>query len=115
MVFQPGVTMGKKSKSEDAAHDDETQDRALIKRMLQQHDTKHGDQSASADTKSLKRQVRDLQASVELLTDTMKKMTGLITDGTFPRALVTDARSRLARAKSGWTSGARIALLLMAK
>ncbi len=64
-----------------AEHDDEEEDKALIRRMLRQE--RGGNMAASKSPIDLKtkRQIRDLQASVELLTDAVKKVTNLLTDG----------------------------------
>lgn len=74
-----------------AQHDDEEEDKALIRRMLRQE--RGGNMAASKDPIDLKtkRQIRELQASVELLTDTVKKVTNLLTDGGIAvRGLATD-------------------------
>jgi hypothetical protein len=92
MTFQPDITMTKKKKVA-AAHDDEVEDKALIRRMLKQD---KGTMAAGATTDLVtRRKLRDLQASVELLTDAVSKLTGLLTDGTHPRTgLITDNASR---------------------
>jgi hypothetical protein len=65
----------------DAAHDDEAEDRALFERLLKQHDKMDaGREIVSLDSRRLRRDIRDLQASIGLITDTLKKQTGLITD-----------------------------------
>ncbi len=71
-----------------AVHDDEAEDTALFKRLLRMNE--HGDVKASAQRRSgttddldrlrLRRQLRDLQAGMELITDTLTKQSGLITD-----------------------------------
>lgn len=94
MTFHPGSSMGRKRVAA-AAHDDEAEDKALIKRMLKQKDT--GQMAAATSTTDLlvRRKLRSLEASMELLTDTMKKVTTLLTDGTQPRGgLITDGASR---------------------
>lgn len=62
-----------------AEHDDEKEDKALIREMLKK---KQGDQKASTVTLDLqtKRDLRQLRASTELITDTLAKVTGLMTD-----------------------------------
>lgn len=82
MSYSPGMAASKE-------HPDEEQDKRLIKRLLKQE---HGEQDAQStgDLKT-RRELRELRASVELLTDTVKKMANLITDGTQMRAgLATD-------------------------
>ena len=91
MTFQPGVTMSKRAVR--AAHDDEPEDKALIRRMLQQHDQGQSagrNLAASRELLVVRRQLRDLQASNELITDTLKKLTGLLTDQAQGRGLATD-------------------------
>ena len=42
----------------------------------------------------MRRQLRDLQASNELITDTLKKLTGLLTDQAQGRGLITDGGAK---------------------
>lgn len=65
-----------------AKHDDEEEDIALIRKMLRQErgTTMNASQSNNVVDMKKKRQIRDLQASVELLTDAVRKVTSLLTD-----------------------------------
>ena len=94
MTFTPGTTMGRKAVR--AAHDDEAEDRALIRRMMQQDKSAAAGATlaASQELKVVRRQLRDLQASNELITDTLKKLTGLLTDQAQGRGLLTDGMSQ---------------------
>lgn len=92
MTFQPGVTMGRKKQQAAAEHDDEEQDKALIRRMLQKK--QGGNMTASANDVQTRRELRELRASVELLTDTVKRMSGLMTDTMQgKRTLATDTQN----------------------
>ncbi len=88
MATMMGRMMLKAMAGGDAAHEDEAEDVALFKRLLRMHD--QGDFKASArkgglvtddlDTRRLRRELRDLHAGMELITDTLKKQSGLLTD-----------------------------------
>jgi hypothetical protein len=83
-----------------AAHDDEPEDVALFKRLMRMHD--QGDLKASSgrgndhtddlETRRVRRQLRDMQAGMELITDTLKKQSALLTDlAQKTKALATDS------------------------
>lgn len=89
MASMMGRMMLKAMGSNGAAHDDEAEDVALFKRLMRMHD--QGDLKASAgrktvlidddlETRRTRRQLRDLQAGMELITDTLKKQSSLLTD-----------------------------------
>ena len=82
MAYPGGAGPVAKRKAADAAeHDDEAEDTALFKRLMQ----RYGKMDAGGDVIGLearrtRRQLRDIQAAMELITDTLKKQSGLITD-----------------------------------
>ena len=88
MATMMGRMMLKAMAGGDAVHEDEPEDVALFKRLLRMQD--QGDLKASArkgglvtedlDTRRLRRELRDLHAGMELITDTLKKQSGLLTD-----------------------------------
>ena len=88
MATMMGRMMLKAMAGGDAAHEDEAEDVALFKRLMRMQD--QGDLKASArkgelvtdnlDTRRLRRELRDLHAGMELITDTLKKQSGLLTD-----------------------------------
>ena len=76
----PGVAPRARRKA-DAAHDDEAEDIALFKRLMQRSPKMDaGTSRDDLDTRRLRREQRDMRAAMELITDTLKKQTGLITD-----------------------------------
>ena len=82
MAYPGGAGPVAKRKAADAAeHNDEAEDTALFKRLMQ----RYGKMDAGGDVIGLearrtRRQLRDIQAAMELITDTLKKQSGLITD-----------------------------------
>lgn len=75
------MTYDSKNKKQHAAHDDEAEDVALFRKMIQQY---KGTQDASTDTAREKREtmrrLRRMEASMQMLTDTVGKLAGLMTD-----------------------------------
>ena len=91
------ASVGGTTKAVAKPHADEAEDKALFREMMQKMlKPKGAQQAATAPVTDLKtrRDIRELRASVELLTDTVKKMMGLLTDGAQPRSgLATDRAS----------------------
>jgi hypothetical protein len=80
MTYPAAVRGKKRSHDASAEHPDEDEDTALIRRLLKQD---RGEQQASRVVGvdlATKRQLREMRASLELLTDTVSKMSGLLTD-----------------------------------
>ena len=94
MVY-PGGTFRGKRRSAEAAHDDEAEDRALFRRLLEQHRTKEALDASGKDdlaTRRMDRRLQHVEAAMELITDTLKQQTGLLTDLVHKsRNLATDA------------------------
>ena len=80
----PGVQPTRaRRKAADAVHEDEDEDVAMFRRLMQQYTKMDalGDRGmVDLETRRLRQTQKELQAAVGLLTDTLKKQTGLITD-----------------------------------
>ncbi len=73
------ATYAKGKRKQDAAHDDTAEDTALFRKLMKQHDD--GTMDAAADReRQLRRRLRTLEASIDLLTDQVGKLSGLLTD-----------------------------------
>lgn len=84
MVYPVGRTMAKKR--QEAAHDDEAEDRALIRRMIKQYkDADEMSASKSPTDLTTQRKLRSIEAAMgemkELLTDVVHAVRDLATDG----------------------------------
>lgn len=94
MVYPAGPMRGKGRRAE-AAHDDEPEDRALFRRLIKQYRDKDSLDASGRDdllTRRMDRRLAKLEAAMELITDTLKQQTGLLTDVVHKaRNLATDA------------------------
>ena len=89
MTYMPGMMEGQQ-----AVHDDEEEDKKLIREMLRKG--KKPAMAASTPVVNLeeKRRLRRIEAAMELLTDQVSKLAGLITDSVHSRRdLATDANN----------------------
>lgn len=71
------------SMTEDAVHDDETEDRALFHRLLRQYATMHTRRESGEDGTMRRKppeQPDDVQASIALITETLNKQATLLAD-----------------------------------
>jgi hypothetical protein len=86
---------------EDMEHEDEDQDMAMLKRLVQKMESYNAAGEKKTNAKAAKDTRLDtLEASVELITDSVKKMTNLLTDSqSTGKKLATDDASR--RAEDG--------------
>lgn len=82
MVYPAGPIRGKRRAAAAAAHDDEAEDRALFRRLIERH--REGALEAGGrdelDTRRMARRLERIEAGMGLITDTLKQQTGLITD-----------------------------------
>ena len=87
----PTAAPSARRKKADAAHDDEAEDTALFKRLMQQQHASVNASRAPVVDIEMKRRLRNLEASMEMLTDNVNKTLGLLTDVvTKNRRLATD-------------------------
>ena len=85
----PGASPSAKKKMA-AKHDDVAEDTKLFKKLIQQYRGDDTSMDAAREKRETSRRLRRMEASLGMLTDTVSKLTGLITDQMSPRALGTD-------------------------